>query len=202
MPGESVLDPYCGTGSLLLPCCHLGAVVTGSDIDGDCLGLVDRDSLSVNNRSKNSNFVRQDGYQTMQSNGSTRSNFEYYGFSSQLQGLFAMDAVEWLSESRSEQFDVVLSDPPFGIRERSLGDDTQHPLVTLLAIANKRLRVGGRLVFWMPSEALDSDDEVAHRLGEYSVQAGSVSALRLIRATRQQLSSKLSRWLCSFEKVE
>ena len=201
MPGESVLDPYCGTGSLLLPCCHLGAFVTGSDIDGDCLGVIDRNSLSANNRSKNSNFIRQDGYQTMQINGSTRSNFEYYGFASQLRGLYAMDAVEWLSDTRDDIFDVILSDPPFGIRERSLGDETQHPLVTLLAIAKKRLRTGGRLAFWMPSEAFDGEDEVAHRLREYSYQAGSTSNLRFARATRQHLSSKLSRWLCLFEKV-
>ena len=199
MPGETVLDPFCGTGGLLLPCCHLGAIVTGSDIDADCLGLVDRGILAVNNRSKNSNFIRQNGYQNLQMNGSTRSNFEFYGFESQLQDLHAMDASEWLSDNRVETYDVIVSDPPFGIRERSLGDESRHPLVTLLEIANKRLKCGGRLAFWMPTEAYVEERDVFQRLKDYSNQIYSFN-LRFVRATRQELSSKLERWLCLFER--
>lgn len=35
--GDLVLDPFCGTGSLLIAAAALGARVVGSDIDGDCL---------------------------------------------------------------------------------------------------------------------------------------------------------------------
>merc|ERR1711871_822202 len=38
-PNGLVLDPFCGTGSLLLNCAFLGATVLGSDYDCECLGL-------------------------------------------------------------------------------------------------------------------------------------------------------------------
>ena len=37
--GDLVLDPYCGTGSLLIACAHLGARVIGSDFDCYNFGL-------------------------------------------------------------------------------------------------------------------------------------------------------------------
>jgi tRNA G10 N-methylase Trm11 len=98
MEGDLVLDPFCGTGSLLLPCAFLGADVMGSDIDADCLGLVDRDLLTYSDRSKNSNFVRLDGLKNEQLSGSTRTNFEYYGLLPHLKGLFGVDAMKWCTE--------------------------------------------------------------------------------------------------------
>ena len=33
LPGKLVIDPFTGTGSLLLTCCHFGCVAMGGDLD-------------------------------------------------------------------------------------------------------------------------------------------------------------------------
>jgi tRNA G10 N-methylase Trm11 len=123
-PGSYCLDPFCGTGSLLIACANLGARVVGSDIDADCCTgttLPDSpyptNSLGSSNsstlRSKNSRFRRSDGSQ--QFNKSTADNFSYYNVSHLLLGLFGADAASWIpSESRNKQktdFIKFLDDP-------------------------------------------------------------------------------------------
>ena len=49
--GDLILDPFCGTGSLLIACAALGAVVVGSDIDAASLGL----DVTVETVSENGN---------------------------------------------------------------------------------------------------------------------------------------------------
>ena len=109
LPGHRVLDPFCGTGSLLLSAASLGAFVVGSDIDADCLGLVDRESIKYTDRSKNSNFIRTDEYQSQQAEGSTLTNFQFYNLTSQLVALYGRDANEWCSETAEDHEQVMLS---------------------------------------------------------------------------------------------
>ena len=94
--GDLVLDPFCGTCSLLLACSFLGADVVGSDIDLDCLGLPYTDKPSLNylndphhnlnnselsKRSKNSNFKRNKG---LDQEGTFTCYYYYYYYYSLL----------------------------------------------------------------------------------------------------------------------
>jgi hypothetical protein len=117
-PGQLVLDPFCGTGSLLVAAAYLGADVVGSDVDGAGLGLVppetltdkffvrgareeddwkDRRRLWKNQyESKNSNFTRTDGKN--QQGKCTADNFRHYQLQDRLTELIRCDVAMWLPE--------------------------------------------------------------------------------------------------------
>ena len=68
---------------------------------------------------------------------------------------------------------------------------------TLLRLAARRLRRGGRLVFWLPTAADVSEDDVRGLLGELARRAGpAAQRLRYQRATAEELNGSLWRWLC------
>ena len=113
--GQTVLDPFCGTGSLLIAAAHLGAAVVGSDIDADCLGRrrIDSDpssssrspsaaasssssspSSSIIMRSKNARFKRKSGIEC-QLDKSSRDNFVFYNLEHKLMDLIGVDASRW-----------------------------------------------------------------------------------------------------------
>lgn len=240
-PGYLVLDPFCGTGSLLVACAVLGANVVGGDIDADSLGLLPKDS-PLNLRSKNSKFKRfttgnrltQDSEAPMQLNADMVSNFDFYNISERLVGRVAGDARQWLqtpvmshsltptdkirelevAEGRSvhsfQQFDAIVTDPPFGRREKAVGITAEAPLgdpgltiAVLLGIAGTRLRPKGRLVFWFPTDGNVTEKDVIERLMKYKADAGDVAAkLRFVRTRVQKLNDGLWRWLCVFVNEE
>ena len=74
----------------------------------------------------------------------------------------------------------------------------------LFLIAKKHLKRRGRLVFWMPV-AGDSFDEMeetcAAQLQETERGASSSCSLVFLRSTQQELSGKLSRYLCIYERL-
>ncbi len=255
-PGDRVLDPFCGTGGLLLACAYLGADVVGSDIDGECL-LGHRHvhtptpSKPRAGRSKNTNLVRKNGLNQL--GWCAADNFPHYGLSERLLGLLACDVRDWLvppdvqrqdgnyaavttidqqplSPQSFSLFDAIVTDPPYGKREKtggstSCGDlsvpepsetsdgynanDVLEVAVILFRVASRRLRPGGRLVFWLPTEAFLAEAEVTRRIQEVmAAAAASESAtsnaagrplLRLLRVGREELNDGLWRWLCVLE---
>ena len=109
--GQMVLDPFCGTGSLLIAAAHLGAEVVGSDIDADCLGRrrihsnpassslgssssSSSSSPSIIARSKNARFKRKNG--ESQLDKSSRDNFVFYNLEHKLLDLIGVDASRWM----------------------------------------------------------------------------------------------------------
>jgi len=90
--GQMVLDPFCGTGSLLVAAAHLGAEVVGSDIDADCLGRRVLPSGLIE-RSKNARFKRKNG--ESQLDKSSRDNFVFYNLEHKLLDLIGVDASRW-----------------------------------------------------------------------------------------------------------
>jgi tRNA G10 N-methylase Trm11 len=229
---DVVLDPFCGTGSLLISAAALGANVVGSDIDGDSIyGL--KGNNGEKRRSKNGNFVRKGGGD--QSDKSIRDNFIHYSLDKNLLALIDMNAEEW-AESQSAlhrntydgsdfdrtddrgwndsqrkwasyaKFDAIVTDPPYGRKEKLViapsltpTSDTDSPDVCnrlqpctggnasegndpdvsnvatmgcLFKIAARRLRSGGRLVFWLPTECDLTDSQLRAQLRLFEQAAG------------------------------
>jgi 16S rRNA G966 N2-methylase RsmD len=100
-PGDLILDPFCGTGSLIIACASLGANVVGSDIDEGNFNSIknstpDTFDLPTKKRTKNTSFQRH-GNNTSQVGKSTVDNFIHYGLQDRLVGLMALDAALWAS---------------------------------------------------------------------------------------------------------
>jgi tRNA G10 N-methylase Trm11 len=112
-----------------------------------------------------------------------------------------------------------VTDPPFGIREKAQGqasDSEQGDSITatayLQAVAVKRLKVDGRLVFFLPTSINADRAKAMHKLQEiedFSKKILSETAvsnmttnypLRLESLTESKLHSSLSRWLCVYTK--
>jgi tRNA (guanine10-N2)-methyltransferase len=166
-PGMIALDPFCGSGSILVAAASIGAWVIGGDFD------------------------RPSMYQTEER--SIFANFRQYGLTGRLLGLLRAD---FLRDSiRAEPFlDAIITDPPYGIREKCVAEDVS-PLLPLLlklyATAAVLLRAGGRLVYWLPAGyAIDVSKELPTH-----------PALRLISHCRQGLGTRYCRELITLEKV-
>ncbi|ETN82180.1 hypothetical protein NECAME_08109 [Necator americanus] len=159
--GDLVLDPFMGTGGLLLPAAHFGAYVIGTEINY-------RVAKAQGKSSRHDVIMRSEMESVL-------ANFEQYGIQRYyLCGLLA-DA-SWHDIWERPLFNVIVTDPPYGIREkgRKVGKkprkeqwtlpDTQHechyPEKTPYSLENtftdvcnlaaKILLVGGKLSFWFP----------------------------------------------------
>ncbi|XP_015606276.1 tRNA (guanine(10)-N2)-methyltransferase homolog isoform X2 [Cephus cinctus] len=157
--GDIVLDPFVGTGSLLVAASHFGGYTFGTDID----------FLMLHGRTRPSRITQK----TRGEDESVASNMEQYG-----KGSYYLDVVVsdfsrpmWRSDMR---VDSIITDPPYGIREATerVGTLKTHPVIEehqaathipskivyglpqifqdLLNFSAKHLKVDGRLVCWFP----------------------------------------------------
>jgi tRNA G10 N-methylase Trm11 len=101
----------------------------------------------------------------------------------------------------NESFDIIIADPPYGIRE-SVGYNENSPLEEMFAAiafdrSDKRLlKLGGRLVSFVPV----TDEQVFTEMlpsQELTEKAG----LKFEDSREQPLNTKLSRWLVSYVSV-
>ena len=200
-PGSTVLDPFVGTGSLLVAAAEFGGFVVGSDIDYLTLHARTRPSrVGQKKRAEDESFV---------------ANFEQYDLTDQYLGVIASDFslcpwrdVAWL--------DAIITDPPYGIREgtsrvgsekdysstsiptellsqhypQKVAYSLEHLLTDLLNFAARALVPGGRLVYWLPviRQQYSASSCPAH------------PALALVSDTEQVLSSNTSRRLLVMER--
>ncbi|MEW5314331.1 MAG: hypothetical protein WDW38_005839 [Sanguina aurantia] len=190
---QLVLDPFAGTGSIMVAAAHFGAQVMGSDIDIRVIkvGKVSKDGQPLN----------------------IYSNFRQYGFKAPA-ALVRMDLhSNPLRPGLGEVFDSVVCDPPYGVRAGGrksnanegmlIQDRATHIASTapytlgeclrdLLELASKMLRVGGRLIYWLPvtPDSYCTDDIPQH------------PALTLLYNSEQKLNSKFSRRLITMCKTQ
>ncbi len=130
--GSVVLDPFLGTGSILVPASALGAICVGMDIDARIFAGKDGKNIS--------------------------SNFQQYNIR-QLE-ILRGDMGCYRGQWRDNAFDAVICDPPYGDRaaakhiglnavDRSY--DLADILCDILDMSSRILRIGGRLVYLLPS---------------------------------------------------
>ena len=140
--GMTVVDPFCGSGGLLLPAAILGAKVIGSDIDTVVLSN-DRRRLKM----PRSNGRPNRGVEAV----SIYDNFYELDLAMPLllPGLDAFDAAtpeQILRANGGRLCDAILTDLPYGIRESKPFANIEN-VEKLLQLAEGILKTAGRLVF-------------------------------------------------------
>ncbi|CAL1279323.1 unnamed protein product [Larinioides sclopetarius] len=197
---DIVLDPFVGTGGLLVAAAHFGGYVFGTDID--YLMLHGKDKPSRLNQKRRA------------PDESIRTNMKQYGYESQYLDVIVADAALplWRCEAF---FDAIITDPPYGIRESTerIGTEKEYKIpehlasnhipskITyslqeiiedLLDFSSIYLRLNGRLVYWMPAFNADFDTK----------QLPFHPCLKLISYCKQALAGHSSRYLITMEKVK
>lgn len=199
-PGDIVLDPFVGSGGLLVAAAHYGAFVFGTDID----------YLMLHGKAKPSRLNQKH----RDADESILANMKQYGLESQYLDVFVSDAALPLWRSHSF-FDAIITDPPYGIREPTerIGTEKEYKIpdhlasghipskVTyslqdiiedLLDFSSLFLKLGGYLVYWMPAFNEDFDKK---KLPYHS-------CLELISCCKQALTGHSSRYLITMKKVK
>eukprot|EP00210_Caulerpa_lentillifera_P001200 g1156.t1 len=178
--GSLVMDPFVGTGSILVAASYHGALSFGCDIDVKILK-----QTKLNKRKEQCTIF---------------DNFTYYNVP-QPTTLFISDIYRSPFRAALEMFDAVICDPPYGVRagRRKPTDSAQgqgsntvgHMCKTLIDFSAQLLRTGGRLVFFCPNvHGTSLLDEIPRH-----------PMMELVFCCEQYLSIKYSRCLITMEKI-
>uniref|UniRef100_A0A914H111 tRNA (guanine(10)-N(2))-methyltransferase TRMT11 n=1 Tax=Globodera rostochiensis TaxID=31243 RepID=A0A914H111_GLORO len=107
-PGAVVMDPFCGTGGLLLPAAHFGSYVFGVEIKWDVARAKGKSSRA--------------GEHWLNAEHSIRANFDQYDLcDGRFLGVVLADSSRpelWHNSAADGTIDAIITDPPYGIRER------------------------------------------------------------------------------------
>lgn len=197
---DIVYDPFVGSGSLLVSAAYKGAYVLGTDIDWPLLHGKSRPSRK--------------GERIRHKDENVRANLRQYNLENRYLDVMVSDITRSPLCDKLV-IDSIISDPPYGVRECSekIGskkvrkplseDKVRYPaktsytivelLVDLLSLSAKHLKIGGRLVYWLPvTKITDSDcqDFIPRH-----------PCLRLVSFCEQQLAAKVSRVMVVMEKT-
>ncbi len=206
--GDVVIDPFVGTGSVLIPCATHGAVCYGTDIDIRVL-------LGTGVGVSKEGVVKEEDVNGERVN--VRSNFKQYGLP--LPELIRADnSISPLLPRANEYFDAVVCDPPYGIRAgarksgRKPGSTTgvvngrkaqltyipptqpyaaEEVMFDLLQFAAATLRIGGRLVYLLPTTYEYTDADLPKH-----------AMLKVVANSEQKLTKKYARRLITMVKIE
>ncbi|XP_041758389.1 tRNA (guanine(10)-N2)-methyltransferase homolog [Coregonus clupeaformis] len=202
---DLVYDPFVGTGSLLVACSHFGAYVCGTDIDYNTIHGIGKASR------KNQKWRGPDE--------NIRANLRQYGSEKLYVDVLVSDASKPIWRD-GVLFDVIITDPPYGIRESTRRTGSQKDSVNsakpsedyvgdshvpvsmayhlsdiftdLLNFSAHHLVIGGRLVYWLPIYRPEYCEEMVPLN----------PCLRLVSNCEQTLSSHTSRRLITMEKIK
>lgn len=199
--GDFVLDPFVGTGSLLVAAAKFGGYVIGTDID----------YMMLHGKTKPSRISQK----IREKDESVESNFVQYQCEGQYIDVLVSDfsLPVWRDNIK---FDCIITDPPYGIREATEKVESKtrkkskpiesenmphYPSTStynleelfndLLLFAVKNLKINGRLVCWIPFYREDYCDE----------KLPNHSCFEIISNSEQVLSGFTSRRLITYEKI-
>ncbi|KAL5285491.1 TRMT11 family protein [Megaselia abdita] len=199
--GDIVLDPFVGTGSLLVSAAKFGGFVMGSDID----------YMMVHAKCRPSRITQK----TREADESIRANLKQYGCEKRYLDVLVSDFSNPIWRD-SFKVNSIITDPPYGIREATekicikvsdkpdtRNEDSahypstshyslQHLYLDLLTFSARHLVIGGRLVCWFPFHRDDYNDGMIPQH----------ECLKLVSNSEQPLSGITSRRLLTYEKVE
>ena len=201
--GHIVFDPFVGTGSLLVTAAYHGAYVMGADID--YMLIHGRARPSRHNQKKRA------------PDESVLKNLQQYDLGSRYVDILVADSSQYKLYRSFPLFDAIITDPPYGIREASLkissnsllncnasrdGNIVHYPqstqysltdcIVDLVSFAAQYLKIGGRLVYWLPVYK-----------PVYSMKIiPQHPCLNLVSDCEQELKNNICRHLITMEKVK
>jgi tRNA (guanine10-N2)-methyltransferase len=202
-----VIDPFVGTGGLLVPAAHQGAITMGMDIDIRVIknGKVLKSSDGVGERRVN-----------------VWTNFEDYDLDPPV-GLLRADLHRNpFRTNMQDVFDAVVADPPYGVRAGGRKSNSSLPdidirdrathiastspyplgdcLHDLLDWSARMLVPGGRLAYWTPS--LPEDDTSTGGQMQASSELPRHPNLCLKYNCEQILGGRYNRRLIVMEKIK
>ncbi|CCI11196.1 unnamed protein product [Albugo candida] len=223
-PNDIVIDPFIGTGSVLIPCAKYGAMCVGSDIDFRVLlgtGVGVSGSIPPKERTRRQRKLNES--KPINANGSDQkrvnvvSNFKQYGLP--LPEIIRADnSHSPIWERCIGFFDAVICDPPYGIRAGARKTGRQGA---------KRSQGNGSHIdhkdpYIIPTQPYGPED-VMKDLLEFAARTLRVGGrlvylfpttvgtsyiipthpkLRLLFMSEQQITSKYARQLLTMEKLE
>jgi len=181
-PGYRIFDPFAGSCAILMAASTIEPTIRSVGVEIALDGQINQDDIVLDFTSRNltvpSAIIRGDSM-----SGDIRSE--------------ARAAVG------NEPFDVIVTDPPYGIREKT-GFCLDPPLVDLVKCiakdrkgGNRLLKLGGRLVVFVPNHA---GDDIS--LDMPSGEDLSLAGLEFCQMLEQPLNDSLSRWLVEYICVE
>ncbi|XP_050435779.1 tRNA (guanine(10)-N2)-methyltransferase homolog [Adelges cooleyi] len=200
--GDLVLDPFVGSGSLLVAAATFGGYVLGTDIDFLMLHGRTRPT-----RKQTRHIARQDE--------SVRANMEQYSCADKYIDVIVADSSLPCWRDNLE-FDCIITDPPYGIREPTIrigakdnlpvlkkeGTPVHFPskveyglneiIKDLMCFSSRKLKLNGRLLFWLPVFREEYED----------VQMPKHSCFKSIGNCEQVLTTFTARRLLVYEKIK
>lgn len=212
-----VYDPFVGSGGLLISAAYHGAYVWGTDIDYQLLHALAKPSRY--------------GQVKRAEDESVLANFQQYHLESKYMDVIVADSASPLFRGNLK-FDAIITDPPYGKREsrERIGTEKDYEIpedlldkhfpaklkytiddiyIDLMELADKHLRIGGRILFWVPYSKPNDEDP---RNKFYKANSKIVTfeeieerfrhpSLKLASFGEQKLTEKYSRILVAMEKI-
>lgn len=201
--GDLVLDPFVGSGSLLVSAAYAGAYVLGADID----------YLLIHGLTKSSRA----GIKKRDDDESILANLKQYGLQDKYLDVVIGDSSQpiWRTSEPRLELDAIITDPPYGKREsrERIGSEKKYKIPDnlieghipskveyslsdifrdLLSFSAYQLKVGGRLVFWLPFDKQSAN---------FDIRQECHPCLRLVSTSEQILSTYCSRILICVQKT-
>ncbi len=210
-PEDTMLDPFCGSGGLLLTAAAQGWRVVGGDIQKQ---LLSNDPKPIPIPPSTERPKR--GIEAV----CMVDNFMELGLSTPilLPGMDAWNegaATQYLAANAGKPYRAIITDPPYGRREFLSGKDawvgevdcrirpttTLDTFTRLLELGTQVLLPNGRLVFHMPVAGPDSKGRISQcTLHDHAIQTSRRLNYRLISWGVEPLNSSLHRVLVVLEK--
>lgn len=184
-PNYKILDPFCGSCAILLAATMIESSVQTVGID-----------IAHNGQVNRTDIMNDFSYRNL-----TRPVALIHG-NSMLDGI----RKEAKIAIGNEPFDAIITDPPYGIREKS-GYCNESPLIDLVNCIGKDrnahdtsrlLKIGGRLIAFVPDYENDNDD-ISNYLP--SKEQLSFAGLVFVDKLKQRLNDSLSRWLVEYQCI-
>jgi len=181
-PGHRIFDPFAGSCAILMAASMIEPTIQSVGVEIALDGQVNRDDIVLDFTSRNLTLPF-----------------------SIIRGDSMSDDIR--NEARAavgnEPFDAIVTDPPYGIREKT-GFCLNPPLLDLVKCiakdrkdGNRLLKLGGRLVAFVPNQA---GDDIS--LDMPSDEDLSLAGLEFCQMLEQPLNESLSRWLVEYKCVE
>ena len=160
--GMTVLDPFCGSGGLLLSSALLGARVVGADVDAELLSFSDAPIRFPNSPLRPNRGVELVSY----GDSFTEIGLEQPTLLAGLDIQSADVVPQVLQANHGQRYDAIVTDPPYGIRESNSHMSDEQITERLCEVASQVLNPLGRLVFLRVVKCtLETVEQVQQDLG-------------------------------------